>query len=84
MEKCFLCDAGSETPYDIVGIGKDESDEFAAFPVCKSCHENPAHRTKEGAKLHFHSRSNAANAVQAARSQILLASNNESVIRQTV
>jgi hypothetical protein len=34
------------------GVGTDRL-KFVASPVCKPCHEDPAHRTKRALKGHF-------------------------------
>lgn len=53
MSKCVGC--GEDTRgYPFVAVLRDEeAGGFVAKPVCKPCHEDPAHR-KTPLKAHFH------------------------------
>lgn len=34
----------------------EDGEKYVAVPVCKACHEDPAHRTKNALKVHFFER----------------------------
>lgn len=70
LEKCVGCDCEApQHPY--VGVGRTETDDWAAWPVCFDCHQIPSHRRRT-LKMHFFDRAAARLAVLAARNQILL------------
>lgn len=68
-ETCIGC--GAEGSHPMVGVGKSEDGDWAAWPVCAACHRDPAHR-KRLLKMHFFDRAAARLAVLAARNQIML------------
>lgn len=52
MEPCSGCGEMADD-HPMVGVTRDkESGEMAAFPVCESCHRDPAHR-QITLKMHF-------------------------------
>lgn len=78
-EICSGCGAADDE-HPIVGVTRDEEDgKMAAFPVCKECHVNPAHR-KTVLKMHFFPRAQAPIAVDAAERNVLV-EGNDRVIR---
>lgn len=46
--------------------------DMVTYHVCDVCHKDPAHRTKNALKVHFHARENAKLALLAARNQTML------------
>ena len=69
---CSGCGAVAiQAPHPIVGIGWDqETNAFAAFPVCDPCWRHPEHRAVK-LKMHFFPRDQEAIALAAAGSENL-------------
>lgn len=69
VEPCAGCGVMDEEdhPHPMVGIGKDEDGNFAAFGVCLQCHREPAKR-KFPLKMHFFNRDQRVRALAAAGS----------------
>jgi hypothetical protein len=69
MESCIGCGAQAEK-HPVVGIGRADLaanvGELVEHPVCKQCHENPAHRTTP-LKVAYHPRANSSLALATAR-----------------
>lgn len=71
VEVCSGC--GAVAPrHPMVGVARDvETGLMTAFPICHACWVDPAHR-KRVLKMHFHDRSQAAVATDAAERNIMV------------
>lgn len=70
MEICVGCGAEAQL-HPWVGVGKTEDGDWAAWPLCTACHQEPGHRTRP-LKMHFFDRGSAKLALLAARNQVML------------